>query len=108
MLEAQILRDVLADGGHVSRSPAVQLSLLRDLTDIRAALLDARQEVPESHQTAIDRMAPMLRFFRHGDGGLALFNGSDEDEGWLIDVALTRSRPAENRSIPRRIAASKD
>ena len=91
MLEAQILRDVLADGGHVSRSPAVQLSLLWDLTDIRAALLDARQEVPESVQTAIDRMAPMLRFFRHGDGGLALFNGSDEDEGWLIDVALTRS-----------------
>ncbi len=91
MLQAQIARDVLADGGHVARSPAVQLAILRDLIDIRAALRDARQEVPEDIQTAIDRMGPMLRFFRHGDGGLALFNGADEDEGWLIDIALTRS-----------------
>lgn len=90
-LSHQIAADILSDGGHLSRSPAVQLAVLRDLIDIRAALRDAQQEVPEAIQTSIDRMAPMLRFFRHGDGGLALFNGSDEDEGWLIDVTLTRS-----------------
>jgi uncharacterized heparinase superfamily protein len=33
----------------------------------------------------------MLRFFRHGDGGLVLFNDSREEEGWFIDVVLTRS-----------------
>ena len=33
----------------------------------------------------------MQRRFRHGDGGLALFNGANEGEGWLIDVVLTRS-----------------
>jgi uncharacterized heparinase superfamily protein len=53
--------------------------------------------IPAGLQTAIDRMAPMLRFFRHGDGGLALFNDSDEAEGWLIDVVLTR---AEARGKP--------
>jgi uncharacterized heparinase superfamily protein len=90
-LDAQISHDILSDGCHLSRSPTVQLAVLRDLIDIRAALRDAQQEVPESVQTMIDRMAPMLRFFRHGDGGLALFNGADEDEGWLIDVTLTRS-----------------
>jgi len=37
---------------------------------------------------AIDRMAPMLRFFRHGDGGLALFNGSGEDDPATIDRVL--------------------
>jgi uncharacterized heparinase superfamily protein len=97
LLETEIARQVLGDGGHVERSPAVQLSVLRDLVDIRAALRDAGTEVPQALQNAIDRMAPMARFFRHGDGGLALFNDSNESEGWLIDVTLTR---AEARGKP--------
>ena len=36
-------------------------------------------------------MAPMLRFFRHGDRRLALFNYSLEEDGVLIDLVLTRS-----------------
>jgi uncharacterized heparinase superfamily protein len=36
-------------------------------------------------------MAPMLRFFRHGDRRLALFNGALEEDGVLIDLVLTRS-----------------
>ena len=90
-LDHEIDAQVLGDGGHVSRSPAIELSLLKHLIDIRAALRDAKEEVSHTLQTAIDKIAPMVRFFRHGDGGLALFNGSDEEEGWLIDVVLTRS-----------------
>ena len=30
---------------------------------------------PAALNNAIDRMMPMLRFFRHGDGNFALFNG---------------------------------
>jgi len=97
MLEAEIAVQVLGDGGHVSRNPSAQLAVLRHLTDVRAALRDGHHETPTALQTAIDRMAPMLRFFRHGDGRLALFNGSDEDEDWLIDVVLTRS---EGRGKP--------
>jgi uncharacterized heparinase superfamily protein len=36
-------------------------------------------------------MAPMLRFFRHGDRKLALFNNSVEEDGILVDLVLTRS-----------------
>jgi uncharacterized heparinase superfamily protein len=36
-------------------------------------------------------MAPMLRFFRHGDRKLALFNNSIEEDGILVDLVLTRS-----------------
>jgi uncharacterized heparinase superfamily protein len=90
-LEAEIGGQVLGDGGHVERCPALQLSVLQDLVDIREALRDAQAEIPAALQTGIDRMAPMLRFFRHGDGGLALFNDTDEHEGWLIDVVLTRA-----------------
>lgn len=96
-LEEELAAQVLGDGGHIERSPAVQLRVLRHLVDIRAALRDAQEVTPDGLQTAIDRMAPMLRFFRHGDGGLALFHDSDEAELWLIDVVLTR---AEARGKP--------
>jgi uncharacterized heparinase superfamily protein len=42
-------------------------------------------------QDAIERMAPMLRFFRHGDRRLALFNNSIEEDGVLVDLVLSRS-----------------
>lgn len=90
-LNEEIEHQILVDGGNVMRNPSCQLDYVRHLIDIRSALRNAQQEVPYWVQTAIDRMAPMLRFFRHGDGGLALFNDSGEEEGWLIDVVLTRS-----------------
>ncbi|MGE5539697.1 MAG: heparinase II/III family protein [Gemmatimonas sp.] len=90
-LESELGNQVRPDGGHVSRSPERQLAVLRDLIDIRLALRAAAADVPESLTQAIDRMAPMLRFFRHGDGALALFNDSHEGESWLIDVVLTQS-----------------
>lgn len=90
-------RQILQDGGHVERNGAAQLEALRHLLDIRSALQASKVEVPEALQRAVDRAAPMLRFFRHGDGGLALFNGADEGEPWLIDVVLAR---AEARGKP--------
>lgn len=90
-LESEIALQILSDGGHVSRNPSQQLAVLRHFIDVRTALHDSQEDVPQTLQTAIDRMAPMVRFFRHGDGGLALFNGSQEEEDWVIDVVLTRS-----------------
>lgn len=90
-LESELAHQILSDGGHVERSPAQQFAVLRDLVDIRAVLQAGGFEVPQTLQNAIDRMAPMLRFFRHGDGGLALFNDSGEGEAWLVDMVLTRA-----------------
>lgn len=90
-LKRELARQVLPDGGHVERSPAQQFSVLRDLVDIREILIQAGRPVTEAVQGAIDRMAPMLRFFRHGDGGLTLFNDSGEGEAWLIDMVLSRA-----------------
>ena len=42
------------------------------------ALAAVDAEPPHVLRTARDRIAPMLRFFRHGDGGLALFQGGRE------------------------------
>lgn len=84
-------RYVLADGIVGERSPQAQLYALRDLIDIRAALISADRPPPAELDAAIERMAPMLRFFRHGDGGLALFNGSQEGDRDFIDLVLARS-----------------
>jgi uncharacterized heparinase superfamily protein len=90
-------RQILADGGHVSRNPAAVLSIMLDLISLREALKARRIEVPKPIRDAIDRMMPMLRFFRHGDGRLALFNGANEGPDGAIDAALehddTKGRP---------------
>jgi uncharacterized heparinase superfamily protein len=90
-LEQELPAQILPDGGHRTRNPSVQLAVLRDLIDVRAVLRAARIEVPPALQQTIERMAPMLRFFRHGDRRLALFNGSIEEDAVLVDLALTRS-----------------
>ena len=87
-LPPEIERQVLPDGGHVERSPAAHLACLQDLTEIRALLQAGRIEAPASLPGAIERMAVALRALRHGDGGLALFNGSREDWPNLIDLVL--------------------
>ncbi|MGB3809557.1 MAG: heparinase II/III family protein [Parvibaculum sp.] len=90
-------RQILADGGHVSRNPSAILSIMLDLISLREALEARRIEVPKPIRDAIDRMMPMLRFFRHGDGRLALFNGSNEGPDGAVDAVLeqddTKGRP---------------
>jgi uncharacterized heparinase superfamily protein len=91
VLSRELPTQILPDGGHVERSPVVQLTVLRDLVDTRTALRAVHVVVPEPLQMAIDRMAPVLRMFRHGDGRLAQFNDTSEEYGALADLVLTRS-----------------
>ncbi len=82
---------VLADGVHVSRNPATHMEVLRHLITLRAALMEAGRDVPQALQNAIDRMTPMLRFFRLGDGTLATFNGGGEGVKADIDLVLAKA-----------------
>jgi len=91
LLEAELPAQLRPDGGHVSRNPAMQLEVLRDLIDIRTALRAARVTQPAGLQSAIDRMTPALRLFRHADGRLAQFNGSVEAFGSMLDLVLGRA-----------------
>lgn len=97
LLCQELPRQLAADGGHIERSPARHMEVLRDLIDIRATLASGNLSIPQDLQTAIEQMTPMLRLFLHGDGGLAQFNGSSEAEGWKIEMLLQR---AVGRSRP--------
>ncbi len=90
-LPQEIARQILPDGCHAERSPAAQLSALQDLTEIRALLQTSQTPPPPILGQAIERMAPALRMLRHGDGALALFNGSREETGTLVDLVLTQA-----------------
>jgi uncharacterized heparinase superfamily protein len=87
-LSEEMARQILADGGHISRNPGASIELLIDLLPLRSAFT-ARNLVPPSELlNAIDRMMPMLRFFRHGDGNFALFNGMGPTPTDLITTIL--------------------
>ena len=90
-LQNSLAGQLLPDGCHISRSPSRHLLVLRDLIDIRACLRAASEPCPPMLDSAIERMASLLRFFRHGDGGLALFNDSNEEDFLLVDAVLAQS-----------------
>ena len=90
-LEEEVERQILPDGSHLSRSPGRQLAILEALIDIRAVLTSASLEVPVTLRNAIDRMAPMVRFLRHGDGALACFHGGGRPDPAHVSRVLTRS-----------------
>lgn len=75
-LDRELDRQILADGGHVSRNPRVGLDLLFDLLPLRQTYVNLGHDVPQRLIPCIDRIYPALRFFRHQGGELALFNGA--------------------------------
>lgn len=74
-LETAIAEQILPDGGHVSRNPVTLLKLLLDLVPLRSAIIAAREPLPQRLNAGLERMLPMLRFFSHGDDGLAVIQG---------------------------------
>ncbi len=95
----QLDREILSDGGHISRNPQITVDILAELLPLRHCFLSQSESPPAELLNAIDRMMPMIRLFRHGDGTLALFNGMSATAPDLIATILayqdTRSGPME-------------
>ena len=75
LLVRELDRQILLDGGHISRNPRLLVELLLDLLPLRQTFASRGIEAPRALMQAIDRMLPMLRLLRHGDGTLSHFNG---------------------------------
>jgi len=89
-LEEEIARQILPDGGHISRSPEALVHCYRLIVMVMDSLAAGSIEIPHGIRSAYDRIAPMIRFFRHGDGALALFNGGLECDPRMIAGLLAR------------------
>lgn len=96
----ELERQILPDGGHISRNPGALIELLLDLLPLRQAYAARNVQPPPPLLNAIDRMMPMLRFFRHGDGNFALFNGMGPSSPDLLATILAyddaRGSPVAN------------
>jgi uncharacterized heparinase superfamily protein len=87
-LSEELTRQILPDGGHISRNPGALIELLLDLLPLRTLFTARNIAPPAALLNAIDRMMPMLRFFRHGDGTVALFNGMGPTPADLLTTIL--------------------
>jgi uncharacterized heparinase superfamily protein len=88
----EIGRQVLPDGGHIERSPSAHLDALKNLIEIRGLLhVAAATDTPAAIGSAIDRLSLGLRTLRHGDGGLALFNGTRDEHATVVEQVLTQA-----------------
>ena len=88
LLDLELVRQILPDGGHVSRNPGATLELLIDLLPLRQSYTARGTEPSRILLLAIDRMIPMLRFFRMGDGSFALFNGVGQTPADMLATML--------------------
>lgn len=96
----ELNRQILPDGGHISRNPGVLIELLIDLLPLRQSFEARSVPPPSALLNAIDRMMPMLRFFRHRDGAFAQFNGMGATPTDLLATVLAyddaRGTPVAN------------
>ena len=86
--------------GTSRRNPGALIEVLLDLLPLRQAFAACNIAPPAQLNNAIDRMMPMLRFFRHADGNFAQFNGMGPTQPDLIATILAyddaRGTPLSN------------
>jgi len=96
----ELRAQILPDGGHISRNPGTLIEIVIDLLPLRQLFTARNLQPPQAINNAIDRMMPMLRFFRHPDGNFAQFNGMGPTAVDLLATALAyddaRGAPLSN------------
>ncbi|MEP1207080.1 MAG: heparinase II/III family protein [Rhizobiaceae bacterium] len=100
-LDREIHRQILPDGGHISRNPVVLLYLLADMLPLKKAYEKIGHPPSKTLVSAIDRMMGALRFFRHSNGDLAQFNGTGFTPSALMAAIL---RYDTTTGVPQRSA----
>ena len=84
----ELRRQILPDGGHVSRNPRLLAEFLVDLLPLRQAYAARSVAQPPELARAIAAIIPMLRMLRHGNGEIALFNGMGATAPDLLATVL--------------------
>ena len=85
-----LAREMAADGSHHSRCPRLQVEFLRHLLEMQAILQRMGRPVWPGLIQSANAAAGALGLFRHGDGGLALFNDTLATGTEKLHAMLTR------------------
>jgi uncharacterized heparinase superfamily protein len=71
----ELNRQILDDGGHISRNTGVLAELILDLLPLGQCFVARGRTAPEEFAAVVKKGLAFLRFMRMGDGMLARFNG---------------------------------
>lgn len=76
LLRRELTEQILADGGHIERSPMYHAWLLADLIDVHALIAGSGRSCAAAEQltACISRMADFFAHTLHPDGDIPLFN----------------------------------
>lgn len=97
VFSAELERQILPDGGHISRDPTMLIELLLEFLPLKQCFLARSKETPDVLNSAIGRMMGMIRFLRLGDGSIARFNGMGATRSDLAAAVLAY---ADDDSMP--------
>lgn len=86
LLDREMRRQILPDGGHASRNPAVLADLLADLLALEAVLKARQVALPAAIISARQNMQTLLSMLRHKDGRLGVFHGGLESDAAALDA----------------------
>jgi uncharacterized heparinase superfamily protein len=102
LLIAELERQILPDGCHLSRNPWVLVELLLDLLPLRRCFAAQGKTPDPALVAAIRRATGMLCQLRLGDGMLARFNGAGTVERDTLATVLahTQGQPPSPLAIP--------
>lgn len=98
LLDVELPLQILPDGGHITRSPEACMTVLGQLLTLDSLLDDRGLEGSRELSRAIDRLAPMVAFFRRSGGELAPFHGGSEIEKRRIETLL-RAAPGDPKAF---------
>ena len=91
LLDREMRRQILPDGGHASRNPAVLADLLADLLALEAVLKARQVALPAAIISARQNMQTLLSMLRHKDGRLSVFHGGLESDAAALDAVVGKS-----------------
>lgn len=91
LLDREMRRQILPDGGHASRNPAVLADLLADLLALEAVLKARQVALPAAIISARQNMQTLLSMLRHKDGRLSVFHGGLESDASALDAVVGKS-----------------
>lgn len=90
---AELERQILPDGGHISRNSDVLMDLLLDVLPLTQCYASRSRTPPPVLANAAPRMLLMLRYMRLGDGRLARFNGVGVPSAATLATVLAYDDP---------------
>ncbi|MGC6534772.1 MAG: heparinase II/III family protein [Parvibaculales bacterium] len=93
LLVRELRRQILPDGGHVSRAPSALVAILADLIAIESGLANRQIAPPTQFTITLTRVQGMIAMLRHQDGKLAVFHGGLESDTAQIEAILPKKPP---------------